>query len=334
MNFQEPSKSFDRVIHGADVTAVAFTANDEVLITGSRDNKIRLTNVGSGEPIGRLLNAHTDHVYTLAATSTGRFASAGQEGRILVWNATNLFSPGRALLGREERRTSVVMQPNGPWIASSDNSGKLEFRNAISSKRQSNSDAAHQKPLAFPGDGNMLAVSLQQTGRSGTPEDQRISIWRSQGEVWAPTRQIPLRDKHAIRAATFNANSDSVFLLWDDGVLELLPLSGSNGRRQDLGAEVKLAAFKDENLLLVTYKELRYYRLGFQARLLRSSRVAGDVDTAAGLASQDREFVLGGQNLGGIGLTQLVPTVLFFRFPTGVPDFPPLRNHREMAIFR
>ncbi len=76
--------------HTKSIRSVVFSADGQVLASGSVDRKLVLWNTTSWEPIGNPKD-HNDWIRSIAFSSTGNLASAGQDGIIQLWNLRDQF---------------------------------------------------------------------------------------------------------------------------------------------------------------------------------------------------------------------------------------------------
>jgi cytochrome c len=102
--------------HGGPVRAIAVTADGQTAITGSFDEKVILWSVQTGEA-RQVLLFHDGQVEAVAALPQGRFASAGADGRIAVWE-TDRSTPVSVLQGHAARVAALAVSPDGSTLAS------------------------------------------------------------------------------------------------------------------------------------------------------------------------------------------------------------------------
>src|SRR5688572_15932231 len=70
--------------HGGPVRALAFTSEGHILISGSFDSTV-ITWTLAKSSAESVLRYHNGSVNAVAALPGGRFASAGEDGRIALW---------------------------------------------------------------------------------------------------------------------------------------------------------------------------------------------------------------------------------------------------------
>jgi WD40 repeat protein len=78
-----------RVGHERFVGTIAFTPDDEVVVSGSDDQTIRIWRVSDAQAEPMVLEGHTDNVTGLALLdvfSSPRLASASEDGSVIFWD--------------------------------------------------------------------------------------------------------------------------------------------------------------------------------------------------------------------------------------------------------
>jgi WD40 repeat protein len=99
------------------IGAMTFTPDAKVLITGSRDNTIKLFDVPRMTE-QRTLKGHTGWVRTLAVTPDGKvLISAGDDQTIKFWDLSN-GRPFRTIKGHSGGVRGITLSPDGTKLAS------------------------------------------------------------------------------------------------------------------------------------------------------------------------------------------------------------------------
>ncbi len=103
--------------HYASVNSVAFSPNDLLVVTGSRDRDIKLWEADSGQEIQKL-RGHSAEVRAVAFSPDGQWIVSGSHDKtIRIWRAATGHEV-EMLHGHTRPVTSVVFTPDGQWLAS------------------------------------------------------------------------------------------------------------------------------------------------------------------------------------------------------------------------
>ena len=119
-----------RKIPAADmdgVNCVAISANGETVVSGSRNNTIRLWNVNTGAAVCNPLRGHTRPVNCVAISADGQIVVSGSEDKtIRLWSARigdEIIGPLYTLYGHTHSVTHVAISPNGRTVVSGSRDG-------------------------------------------------------------------------------------------------------------------------------------------------------------------------------------------------------------------
>src|SRR5690606_25939370 len=103
--------------HGLPVTALAFSADGQSLISGGSDSEIRVWDLATGESVLRL-RGHEHGVTALALSPGGSMlVSAGQGTRIMLWDARTGKLQG-VISGHSDFVEDLAFSPDGTRLAS------------------------------------------------------------------------------------------------------------------------------------------------------------------------------------------------------------------------
>ncbi|MEX4010416.1 c-type cytochrome [Neoaquamicrobium sediminum] len=102
--------------HGGPVRAIAIAGDGRTAITGSFDAKAIIWSLETGEAREVLL-FHDDQVDAVASLPDGRFASAGADGRIAIWE-DGRSAPVSVLEGHTGPVAALAVSPDGATLAS------------------------------------------------------------------------------------------------------------------------------------------------------------------------------------------------------------------------
>ncbi|WP_246248869.1 c-type cytochrome [Chelativorans alearense] len=102
--------------HGGPVRAIAVAPEGSAAITGSFDTRAIVWSLETGEA-RQVLLFHGDEVNAVAVLPDGRFATAGADARIAIWEPGRQ-APIRVLEGHSGPVTALAVSPNGATLAS------------------------------------------------------------------------------------------------------------------------------------------------------------------------------------------------------------------------
>jgi WD40 repeat protein len=150
--------------HEQELRPLAFSADGTLLAAGSPDGTIHLWDVATGQE-ERVIKTPQFPATSLAFAPDGKTLASGGDSLVHLWDAAK----GDELFPLPRHRGKVIglaFAPDGKWIASAgqdrmvrlwDAAGK-ELRHFEGAQGRSNESAA--SPLAFSGDGRVLAMAL------------------------------------------------------------------------------------------------------------------------------------------------------------------------------
>lgn len=105
---------FVQLGHAGDVTSVAFSSDGQYILSGGKDNTVKLWDVSTGKEI-RTFRGHSGWVCSLAFTPDGRYAVSGSSDKtIKIWNIET-GGVVRTFSGEEEIQ-SMALSPDGRYL--------------------------------------------------------------------------------------------------------------------------------------------------------------------------------------------------------------------------
>ena len=158
--------------HTDPVFSLAFKPNSYLLASGSKDNTVRIWDVGDNNNLRhvRTLGGHTGIVWSVAWSPDGRtLASGSQDGTVRLWNPNNGINFA-VLRGHPQKVYCVAWSPDGRILASgsADSTVRLWNPDTHGIRHLLREHTSGVLSLAFHPDGQTLA--------SGS-DDNTIRLW-------------------------------------------------------------------------------------------------------------------------------------------------------------
>ena len=105
--------------HEDAITSVAFSPDDLMIVSASKDMTLRRWNVSNRQPVGGPMQGHEDRVNSVAFSPDGGHIVSGSSDKTLrLWDALTGQVVGKPMRGHEARVNSTVFSPDGGKIAS------------------------------------------------------------------------------------------------------------------------------------------------------------------------------------------------------------------------
>ena len=158
--------------HTHQVTAVAFSPDNKTLVSGARDQTVRLWEIspyGHGQ-VRHILQGHTDSVNCVAVSPDGALIASGSDDQsIRLWD-THTGHALHTLHGHTQGILGIDFSPDGKLLANACQDHQVQLWTLPTKQRraplQGHSKATHA--VAFSPDGALLASSSS---------DQTICLW-------------------------------------------------------------------------------------------------------------------------------------------------------------
>jgi len=155
--------------HSDYVLAVAYSPDEQTILSGSADKTVKLWDIATGELIYTF--RHNDWIRSVAYSPDGQTAvSASDDKTMRLWN----LSTGelvRTFEGHGHWVMSVAFSPDGQTLLSGSYDGTMKLWNVSTGEvmRTFMTDAAAIRSIAYSPDGT--------AGLSGNKDDGKINLW-------------------------------------------------------------------------------------------------------------------------------------------------------------
>ena len=157
------------------VNSVAFSPDGTRLVTGNRDQTVRLWDAQRGQPIGEPLRGHEGWVSSVAFSPDGkRLVSGSYDRTVRLWDTQSGQPLGKPLRGHDDEVNSVAFSPDGARIVSGSRDQTVRLWDAQSGQPIGKPLCGHEgwvSSVAFSPDGTRIV--------SGSG-DQTVRLWDAQ----------------------------------------------------------------------------------------------------------------------------------------------------------
>ncbi|MDQ2692028.1 MAG: WD40 repeat domain-containing protein [Chloroflexota bacterium] len=243
--------------HSDEVHAVAFSADGNILASGSADGTIFLWDANTYAPIGEPLRVDTASVLSLAFSPDGHTLASGRDDNtILLWDV-NLHEPiGQPLRGHTGSVLSLAFNSDGSQLASASMDGNIVLWDMTLHEPAGPPMAGHSaavQSIVFQPGGELLASGSSDRSillwdlRTGNPLDPPLTGHRGAVESLAFSPDGTLLASGSV---------DTTSLLWDMATRTPLgqPLRGHDGTITGLSlspdGKILASSSTDQTLLL------------------------------------------------------------------------------------
>lgn len=159
--------------HSGYVSAIAFSPDERLLFSGSKDRTIKLWIPGSGNH-AETYSRHSGIIHTLAAHSTTKLLASGSQDRTIRLWKPGLFQWRSPILSQEPYPiTAIAISPNGRFIASGSADQTLKIW-SVTKKQLLDTIPAHN--------GSITAIAFSPNGylMASSSTDRTIKLWHPQ----------------------------------------------------------------------------------------------------------------------------------------------------------
>ncbi len=281
--------------HTDNVNSVAFSADGQILASGSHDGTVILWDPLTGKKI-KTLTGHNDSVYSVAFNSDGLLASASLDGTIILWDS---ITGEKYRILQHSGVRCVAFSPDGQILASGSQFRTVKLWHMYTSV-QLQQISNHEKDVtsvAFSLDGMLLA---------SVSYDSTVRLWDLRKQKLAKTLESP---SIYVYSVTFISDIQLAVGL-QDGAIKLWNFTKETGIGVKVlrghQSHVRSVAFSPKNQLLASGSrdgiiKLWYPKTGAELVTLEEHR--GPVNSVA--FSPDGSLLASGSDDGTIKLWQV-----------------------------
>ncbi len=201
--------------HEQNVSAVAFSPDGKLIVSGSVDNTVRLWDT-QGNSIGEPLRGHKNYVSSVAFSPNGKIiASSSYDNTVRLWDIQG-NSIGEPLRGHEGAVKSVAFHPDGLIVVSGGEDSTVRLWDI-----QGN-------PIGEPlcgHEGAVYSIALSRNGQmiASSGADATVRLWNIQGNpIGEPFRG----HQHPVLSIAFSPNGRMIVSNGADGIARLWDIQG------------------------------------------------------------------------------------------------------------
>jgi WD40 repeat protein len=200
--------------HGETVTAIAFSPDGKLALTGSQDRTARLWRIDTGAPVGLPLR-HENSVTAVAFSPDGKLALTGSEDRTARLWRTDTGAPVGQPLRHEGTVYAVAFSPDGKLAVT----GSGDFLKS-GTARLWRTDTGAPVGQALRHTDAVTAVAFSPDGKLALTgsEDRTARLWRT--DTGAPVGQ-PLRHEGTVYAVALSPDGKLALTGSSDGSARL-----------------------------------------------------------------------------------------------------------------
>ncbi|MEM7034240.1 MAG: WD40 repeat domain-containing protein [Chloroflexota bacterium] len=161
------------------IADIAFSTDNQTLITGNADRAVDLWSVSSKERLRSSLYGHDNWVQVVTLSPNDRLIASADGGTtIVLWDKATGAPLGRPLAEHTSAVTTLVFSPDGSRLASGDEAGTIMLWDTATGQLLGIPLQAHQfsiSDLVFSDDGHHLL---------STSSDRQVIRWRVDHQTW------------------------------------------------------------------------------------------------------------------------------------------------------
>ncbi len=226
--------------HQAPVAALAFSHSGHWLLSGSEDQTLRLWNVGgSGPPsAAEVVRAHTGAIRVVLLTlDERRLITAGQDGRVLLWDLTSEASGNQpSLLGTQEGPILAgAISSDGRWLVTG--GGSLFQKDYTAKLWDLNTDPPGAQPIVLRGHERPIrsvAISPDLRWVATAGEDKTIRLYHLQSRYPAAEQRVLSGHAGAVTRLAISSSGRWLVSSGCDGKVRVWNLQGSDPSKDSI----------------------------------------------------------------------------------------------------
>ena len=156
----------------SDGSAVAFSPDGKLAVTGGTDGNVRVWDTATGQEIGAPMSSDDNPVDAVAFSPSGTLiAAASADGNVQLWNATSQQVAGSALVLAGPQVRALVFSPDGRFLATGAQDGTVRLWDATTGEQAGATISTGEAvgALAFGNGGATLAT---------TESDGATELWQ------------------------------------------------------------------------------------------------------------------------------------------------------------
>ena len=280
--------------HHGGVSACAFSADGQRIVSAGSDGSVRLWNAATGHEL-RVLSGHASWVRACAFSVDGqRIVSAGMDGSVRVWDA-GTGREERKLIGHAKGVSACAFSVDGQRIVSAGGDGSVRLWDAATGReeRELIGHAGPVRACVFSADGQRIVSA---------GDDGSVRVWDA--ATGREERKL-IGHSGAVRACALSADGQRIVSAGSDGTVRLWDAATGSEERKLIGhaGGVAACAFSADGQRIVSAGSDRSVRLWDAATGHEERKLTGHAGGISACAfSADSQHIVSAGGDGSIRL--------------------------------